>query len=62
MYAIRSYYARKIDYAAHNAEVRTLWEDFAQNRHHRVPITIAGSIRNFFSNPEINTGKLSFKA
>ncbi len=52
---------RKIDYAAHNAEVRTLWEDFAQNRHHRVPITIAGSIRNFFSNPEINTGKLSFK-
>ncbi len=52
---------RKLDYAAHNAEVKSVWEDFAANRHCRTPIVIGGSIRNFFSNPAINTQHLSFR-
>ena len=57
-----SYYLTpKIDFEQHNAEVEELWKRFAQNLHERIPVTIGGSIRNLFSNPEINQTGLTFE-
>lgn len=50
-----------VDFETHNAAVRTLWADYKANRHQRVPVVIAGSIRNLLSNPELNRTGFGFQ-
>lgn len=50
----------KIDFQAHNERVRALMADFQVQKHTRVPVKISGSIRNYISNPALNTFKHSF--
>ncbi|MBU0714306.1 MAG: hypothetical protein KJ964_02985 [Verrucomicrobia bacterium] len=50
-----SFLKRKIDFERHNEECRKVWDAFYQRKPIRIPITAAGSIRNLFQNPEINT-------
>ncbi len=51
---------RKIDFKKHNEEVKKLWEDYKERKHSRVPITVGGSIRNFFENPYVNKSGYTF--
>lgn len=51
----------KVDFVRHNEEVRKLMEDFKADRHSRAPVVVAGSIRNLFSNPDVNRTGFSFK-
>ena len=55
------YLTEKVDFKRHNEEVRRLWEDYAERRHRRIPVTVVGSIRNLLSNPTVNTTGFSFK-
>lgn len=50
-----------VDYERHNDQVRELWEAYYSGRPTRVPLYISGSITNFFFNPELNRGHLSFE-
>ncbi|MFZ2656928.1 MAG: uroporphyrinogen decarboxylase family protein [Victivallales bacterium] len=52
---------KKPDYARHNDEVRSLWNDYGKGIHDRIPVSVSGSIRNFLSNPEINKTGFTFK-
>ncbi|MDP2989202.1 MAG: uroporphyrinogen decarboxylase family protein [Kiritimatiellota bacterium] len=56
-----SFLKRKIDFERHNAECRKVWAAYNQRKPSRVPITVAGSIRNFFQNPELNTTGYAFE-
>ncbi len=56
-----SFLKRKIDFEKHNEECRKVWDAFNQRRPIRVPITVGGSIRNLFQNPEINTTGYTFE-
>ena len=56
-----SYLKQKIDFDRHNEEVRKVWAAYRQRKPYRVPITIGGSIRNLFSNPEANTTGWTFE-
>ena len=49
-----------IDYSRHNEEARRVNEAFAAGKPVRVPVMIAGSITNFFHNPELNTKGYTF--
>lgn len=51
----------KMDFPRHNEEVARVWEAYYQRKPYRVPITIAGSIRNLFGNPAINTTGYTFE-
>lgn len=55
------YLKEKIDFKRHNEECKKLMADFKMNRAARAPVIVTGSIRNFFSNPEINRTGFSFK-
>lgn len=50
-----------IDYERHNDEVRRVLAAYEAGRPIRVPLKIAGSITNFFFNPELNTNRLTFE-
>ncbi|MCM8821932.1 MAG: hypothetical protein NC831_03860 [Candidatus Omnitrophica bacterium] len=50
----------KVDFKKHNEEARRLWDDYKEKKHNRVPVTIGGSIRNFFENPYLNTDGYTF--
>lgn len=52
---------KKIDFQKHNEEVTRVWEAYHNRKPYRVPITISGSIRNLFSNPEINKTGYTFE-
>lgn len=56
-----SFLSQKIDFTNHNEEVRQLMADFSQGKHKRIPVVVNGSIRNLFSNPEVNKTGYSFK-
>jgi len=56
-----SFLKRKIDFERHNEECRKVWDAFYQRKPVRIPITVAGSIRNLFQNPEINTTGYTFE-
>ncbi|MBU4198374.1 MAG: hypothetical protein KKG09_09135 [Verrucomicrobia bacterium] len=56
-----SFLKRKIDFDRHNDECGKVWDAFHQRKPIRVPITVAGSICNLFSNPEINTTGYTFE-
>lgn len=52
---------RQVDFAAHNEEVRRVWQAYWQRRPYRVPVTVSGSIRNLFGNPAINDTGYTFE-
>ena len=56
-----SFLKREIDFEKHNDECRKVWDAFNQRKPIRVPITVGGSIRNLFQNPEINTTGYTFE-
>ena len=56
-----SFLKQKIDFERHNEECRNVWEAFHQRKPIRVPITVGGSIRNLFQNPEINATGHTFE-
>jgi uroporphyrinogen-III decarboxylase len=49
------------DFAAHNAEVRAVWEAYHAGRPSRVPVSLSGSLRNFLQNPALNDTGYSFR-
>lgn len=51
----------KVDFERHNAEVREVWEAYRAGRPIRVPVTVSGSIRNLFQNPEVNDTGYTFE-
>lgn len=55
-----SYLKQPIDFARHNEEVRQVNEAFAAGKPIRVPMRIAGSITNYFHNPELNVNGYTF--
>lgn len=55
-----SYLKQPIDYARHNEEVRAVMESFHAGKPIRVPMLLAGSITNYFHNPELNTKGYTF--
>ena len=50
-----------IDHQAHNEEVKRVWEAFYARKPYRVPVSVFGSITNYFLNPELNTHGWSFR-
>ncbi len=56
-----SFLKRTIDFDQHNDEVKRVWEAYNRRTPYRVPITVAGSIRNFFNNPEVNDTRYTFE-
>lgn len=57
-----SFYLRdKVDFKAHNEEVRSLMDAFNYGKPYRVPVIVYGSITNYFLNPVLNTNGWSFK-
>ena len=52
---------RDIDFKKHNEEVTRVWKAYHNRKPYRVPIIISGSIRNLFSNPEINKTGYTFE-
>ncbi len=54
--------SERLDFERHNQAVRELWKDYREGRRHRrVPVVVYGSIRNLFSNPELNDTGFSFQ-
>ncbi|MCE5340440.1 MAG: hypothetical protein LLF92_04855 [Planctomycetaceae bacterium] len=51
----------KIDFRAHNEEVARVWQAYNQGRPYRVPVSVIGSITNYFLNPHVNTNGWSFR-
>lgn len=49
-----------IDFAQHNEEVARVWEAYRKGEPYRVPVSISGSIRNLFGNPELNPTGYTF--
>ena len=49
-----------MDFDKHNEEVSRVWEAYWAGEPRRVPVTVSGSIRNLFGNPEINTTGYTF--
>lgn len=49
------------NFAAHNAEVKAVWEAYHAGRPYRVPVNLFGSIRNFLQNPALNDTGYSFQ-
>lgn len=60
MKAMSSYLKQPIDFARHNEEVRQVNEAFAAGKPIRVPMRVAGSITNYFHNPELNVNGYTF--
>ena len=58
----RYFLSEQLDIPRHNAEVRALWESYAERRHARIPVLIVGSIRNLISNPAVNRTGYGFPA
>jgi len=58
---MKSFLTRKLDFSRHNEECRQVWDAFNKRKPFRVPVTVAGSIRNLFNNPEINNTGYSFE-
>ncbi len=50
-----------IDFKKHNEEVKKVWEAYHKREPYRIPVTVAGSIRNLFSNPELNKTGYTFE-
>ena len=48
------YLSNPPDFAQHNEEVARVWKAHGQGKPYRVPVSIAGSIRNLIQNPELN--------
>jgi len=47
-----------VDFERHNKEVKKVWAAYHEGKPYRVPVTVTGSITNFFCNPELNdTGR-----
>lgn len=61
MNAMSSYLKQPIDFARHNEEVWQVNEAFAAGKPIRVPVRIAGSITNYFHNPELNVNGYTFE-
>ncbi len=51
----------KVDFARHNEEVKKVWAAYYAGKPYRVPVMVAGSIRNLFDNPAINTTGYTFR-
>ncbi|HNQ35969.1 MAG TPA: uroporphyrinogen decarboxylase family protein, partial [bacterium] len=56
-----SFLNRHLDFKRHNEEVDRVWAAFRRGEPYRVPVTVAGSIRNLFGNPEINRTGYTFE-
>ena len=54
-------FAEKIDFQKHNDEVKAVWDAFHKRKPFRVPVIVGGSIRNLFSNPEVNKTGYTFE-
>jgi hypothetical protein len=52
---------QKIDVVRHNEEVTRVWAAFNEGKPYRAPVSVGGSIRNLFGNPEINTTGYTFE-
>lgn len=50
-----------MDFQKHNEEVKAVWDAFYKRKPFRVPVTVGGSIRNLFSNPEVNKTGYTFE-
>lgn len=51
----------KVDFIRHNEEVKRVWDAYNRREPYRVPVTVSGSIRNLFGNPEINKTNYTFE-
>jgi uroporphyrinogen-III decarboxylase len=51
-----------MDFEAHNAEVKALWEAFADRKPFRTPIIVGTTTRFFIENPNANPDGLDFRA
>ena len=51
---------KKLDFQKHNEEVKKVWEAYNNRKPYRVPVSVYGSIRNLFGNPEINQTGYTF--
>ncbi len=56
-----TYFAEPIDFEAHNDEVRLLLAAVERREQERVPVVVAGSIRNLLSNPQVNGTGFTFR-
>lgn len=56
-----SFRAMVMDFRRHNDEVKAVWSAFRARKPFRVPVTVNGSIRNFFNNPEVNRSGYTFE-
>jgi len=52
---------RDIDFKKHNEGVKRVWIAYNSGRPYRIPITVCGSIRNLFENPELNNTGYTFE-
>lgn len=53
--------SQKIDFKRHNEEIKKVWEAYNARTPYRIPVKVCGSIRNLFSNPDINTTGYTFE-
>ncbi|MFH0796148.1 MAG: uroporphyrinogen decarboxylase family protein [Candidatus Omnitrophota bacterium] len=52
---------KPVDFKKHNEESKRLWEAYHNRKPYRIPVAVAGSIRNLFSNPEVNKTGYNFE-
>lgn len=52
---------KKLDFNKHNKEVKKVWEAYHNRKPYRVPVSVYGSIRNLFGNPDINKTGYTFE-
>ena len=55
------FYSGKLDIAGHNEESAAVWKAFREGNPVRVPVSVAGSIRVYLQNPELNTRGWTFR-
>jgi len=57
-----SYFLQKdVDWDRHNEEAARVWAAYRQGKPERVPVSVTGSIRVYFQNPELNTNQWTFR-
>lgn len=56
-----AFLSHPVDFERHNQEVRQVWSSFEAGKPVRVPLSIVGSITNYFANPELNTHHFSYE-
>lgn len=54
-------FAAHIDFAAHNAEVKRVWENYRSGNPYRIPMRLNINPRIYLLNPRLNTEKITFQ-